>query len=240
MSQIQIQIGRLKDDLRILVVQQALPQIIALSQEKIKERIAKRYAEEFYNTRLFSELNSAALGESPISILGLRTGDIEELAGQLPDIIEQSTEIVQLVSRSGSTFKKLGEGNAIAFVIRTPSLPKNLIGKGFGRYTSENGYDVPWLTWLLQGSGDLDHGVLLLKKPSKASRTGYAIMLEVERNVLPFNIDDYNRFTDAFEQGDNERSFLAEMAQSETFRQDANAIIYDELLRTINSVNITI
>ncbi len=239
MSQLTLNIGKLKSDLQVLLEAKALPAILNLAKPKIQKRVADAYADYFTTTELYHDFSITGKSDRNVrAILGLDERDIDPFFDNLQDAIRATTEVVQLTSFGEGGFVKFGTGSAILFSIRTPNLPKHLLGQGFGSYISENGHLVPWLEWLLHGSGTGTHGVLFLKNFSERSKSGEAVMSD--HNLLPFDIDDYNRFTSAFEQGDNEKNFLTEMAQNPNFRETANQIITEEISRASNNINLII
>lgn len=241
MSQLTLNIGKLKSDLQLLVTREVLPEIIRLAKPAIQERIADHYAEAFNSTELSVGFDTTDGSERDVgAILGLRPDEITTFKTTLISAIREATKVVQLTSLGAGGFTKTGLGEGIIFSIRTPDLPKILLNQNVGTYFSDrNNIEVPWLKWLLHGSDTLDHGVYFIKpgRKTEESRSGRAFMIE---NIQLFNIDDYNRFTNAFEQGDNERNFLSEMAQNPEFRKDSNQIILEELGRATGRLNMTI
>lgn len=236
-----VNIGSLKNQLQIIVAQEVLPKLLESAEPRIQEKIASLYASYLSRTDLYQALFSGAINESNAAItLGLTDDIISDFIHSFPEIVEESVVVKLLGTESGKFVKGFGSADRILFSVRSPNLGRNLLKLGSASYISENGFTVPWLKWLLKGSGELDHAIIYGDYPS--SRTGGATMVDLNNGspLFPFNIDDYNRYTKSESSEGEPKSFLVEIAQNETFKANSNDIIVNEISRAARKLKINI
>lgn len=148
-----------------------LNDVVTIATPKIKDRLALSITE--------------AIDSSP-EALDLRGGG--KLKGELGVVnaelaIEKITAIViQSVEVQSIRFRADGSARGVAGKFILNVLPRDLtavLSLKEGTFRSENGFEVPWLTWLLtMGDRIIIREYGFVAGPNKASRTGLGIMVE--------------------------------------------------------------